>query len=108
MFAINYLFAYSFNIMTMRHPIVPGRAPPDPVRFLYSGIDDTIEQVPYILCLNGRVPEMYELWSLNASGVARFIRSLEFDSSTILGKILSRLSSSIWEDVVFPSLVGDC
>ena len=58
--------------MPMRHPIVPVRAPPDPARVLYSGSDDTIEQVPYILCLNGRVPEMYELWDLNPSRVREF------------------------------------
>ena len=69
MLAVTYLFAYSFNIMCMRHPIIPVRAPLDPVRVIYSGSDDTIEQVPYIVCLNGRVPEMYELWDLNASGV---------------------------------------
>ena len=55
--------------MRMCHLIVPGRAPLDPVRVLYFGRDDTIEQVPYIICLNGQVPEMYELWSLNAQGV---------------------------------------
>ena len=68
MFSVSYLFAYSFNFMCMRHPNVPLRAPPDPVRVLYSGSDNTIKQVPYILCLNGRVSEMYELWSLNAQG----------------------------------------
>ena len=69
MIAVSYLFAYSFNIMNMGHTIFPVRAPPDPVRVLYSGSDDTIEQVPYILCLNGRVTKIYELWSLNAQGV---------------------------------------
>ena len=69
MFAVSYIFAYSYNIMRMRHPIVPVRAPPDTVRVLYSGIDDTIKQVPYIFCLNGRLPEMYKLWALNAQGV---------------------------------------
>ena len=43
-FAVSYLFAYSFNIMRMRHPIVPVHAPPDPVRVLYSGSDDTIDR----------------------------------------------------------------
>ena len=69
MFAVSYLFAYIFNIMLMCHPIIPFRAPPDPVRVLYSGSNDTIDHVPYILCLNGRVTEMYKLWALNASGV---------------------------------------
>ena len=69
MFAVSYLFAYSFNIIRMPRPIVPVGAPPDPVRVLYSGSNDTIEQVPYIVCLNGRVPKMYELWILNAQVV---------------------------------------
>ena len=45
MFAINYISAYIFNIMSMRHPIVPVRVPPDPVRILCSGRDDTTKQV---------------------------------------------------------------
>ena len=69
MFTVSYLFAYSLNIMHMRHPIVPVRAPPYNVRVLYSGSNDTIKQVPYIICCNGRVPEMYELWDLNDQGV---------------------------------------
>ena len=83
MFAVSYLFAYSFNIMRMSHPIVPVRAPPDPVRVIYSGSDDTTEQVPYIVYLNGRVPEMYELLDLNAHGVREvhpFARVQLFDN----------------------------
>ena len=70
MFAKSYIFAYSLNIiMRMRHPIVPVCAPPYPVQILYFGSDNTIEQVPYIVCLHGRVPERYEIWALNARGV---------------------------------------
>ena len=69
MIAVSCCFTHSFNIMCMRHPIVPVHAPPDTVRVIYSGSDDTIEQVPYIVCLNGRVPAMYEFWALNAQGV---------------------------------------
>ena len=70
MFAISYLFAYSLNIiMRMRHPIVPVSVTPDPVRVFYSASDDTIKQVPYIVCLHGRVPEMHNIWMLNDSGV---------------------------------------
>ena len=70
MFAISYLFAHSFNIvMRMRHSIVPGRAPPDPVRVFYSVSDDTIETVSYIVCLHGREPKRYELWRINDCGV---------------------------------------
>ena len=57
--------------MRMRHPIIPGHAPPDPVWFFCSGSDDTIKSVSYIVCLHGRVPKRYELWSLNASGVRK-------------------------------------
>ena len=83
MIAVSYLFAYSFNIICMRHPIVPVRAPPDTVIVLYYGSDDTIDQVTYIVCLNGRVPEMYELWALNAQVVREvypFARVRLFDN----------------------------
>ena len=60
MIAVSRCFAHSFNIMRMRHPIVFVPAPPDPVRVLYAGINNTIDQVPYIVCLNGGVTEMYE------------------------------------------------
>ena len=69
MFAVRYIFAYSFNIMCMCHPIAHVRAPPDLVRVLYFGSNYTIKQVPYIVCLNGKVPEMYKLSSLNSRGV---------------------------------------
>ena len=68
MFAISYIFAYSFNIKRMRHPIVPVHAHSDPVRVLFSGSDNTIELVTYILSLHRQVPEMYKLWRLNAQG----------------------------------------
>ena len=58
MLLISYLFAYSLNIvMRMRHSIVPVHAPTDPIRVFYSGSDDT----SYIVCIHGRVPEMYEI-----------------------------------------------
>ena len=82
MIAVSYIFAYSFNIMRIRHPIVPVHAPPYPVIVLYSGINDTIYQVPYIFCLNGRVPKMYELWGLNSQEfceVHRFSQVRLFD-----------------------------
>ena len=70
MFGISYLFAYGFNIaMRPHHPIVPVRGPPDPVGVFYYGSDDSIDPVSYIVFFHGRVPEMYELWSLNAQGV---------------------------------------
>ena len=54
--------------MRLRHPNAPVRGPPDPVWAHYSGNDDSIYPVTYIVCLHGRVPERYELWSLNAQG----------------------------------------
>ena len=55
--------------MCMRHPIVPVCAPPDPFRIFYSGSDDTINPVSYIVCLHGQMPKRYELWRLNDCGV---------------------------------------
>ena len=55
--------------MCIRRPIVPVRAPPDPVRVIYSVSDDTIEQVTYIVCIHGWVLEISELWRINTSGV---------------------------------------
>ena len=69
MIAVSCLLACNFNIMRIRHHIVPVCAPPDSVRVLYPGSDDIIEQVPYIVCLNERVPEMYKFWDLNDQGV---------------------------------------
>ena len=40
---------------------------PDPVFIRYTSSDAGI--VRYIVCINGRVPESYELWRLNAAGV---------------------------------------
>ena len=108
MFAISYLFAYNFKIVVhMCHPIAPGHAPPDPVRVFYSGSYDTIDQVPYIVSLNGRVPKCTSFGVSMLAEFARFIRSLEFDSLTILDKVISRLSFSIRKDAVFLSLVED-
>ena len=55
--------------MRRRHSNVPVRGPSDPVLVHYSGSDASIATVTYIVCLHGQVPERYELWDLNASGV---------------------------------------
>ena len=55
--------------MRRRHPNVPVRGPPDPVLVHYYGSNASIAPATYIVCLHGRVPEMYELWSLNDQGV---------------------------------------
>ena len=49
--------------MRIPQPIIPLRAPPQPVQVLCSGKGDEIN-VPYIRCLDGQVPETYELWAL--------------------------------------------
>ena len=42
---------------------------PDPVLVSYAGSDAVDPFVSYIVCLNGRVPERYEVWRLNRDGV---------------------------------------
>ena len=64
-------FARSFKIMRIPQPIIPFRAPPQPVTVLRSGSADVID-VLYIRCLNGRVPECYELWDFAEDGVREF------------------------------------
>ena len=61
-------FAHSFKIVCVPHPIVPFRAPPQPVQVLRSGRGGEIN-VPYIRCLSGWVPVDYELWALAEDGV---------------------------------------
>ena len=57
--------------MCIPQPITPFHAPPQPVTVLWSRSADVIE-VPYILCLNGQVPEAFELWALADNGVREF------------------------------------
>ena len=42
---------------------------PDPVFVRYPGSDAAASSVKYIVCMNGRVPERYEVWSVNRHGV---------------------------------------
>ena len=42
---------------------------PDRVFVCYPGSDAAASSIKYIVCLNGPVPERYEVWSLNAQGV---------------------------------------
>ena len=60
--------------------IVADRGPPDPILVRYPGSDAATSLLAYILCLHGRVPEKYELWSMNAQ-VAIFSRSNTFLAS---------------------------
>ena len=57
--------------MRIPQPIIPVRAPPQPVTVLWSGSADVLE-VAYIHCLSGRVPKAYELWALVEDGVREF------------------------------------
>ena len=49
--------------MRIPKPIILFRAPLQPVQVLCSGRGGKID-VPYIRCLDGRVPEAYELWDI--------------------------------------------
>ena len=70
MITVSCHFAHSFKIMCIPQLIIPVRAHPQPVTFICSGSADVIE-VPYIRCLNGRVPEAFELWALAEDGVRK-------------------------------------
>ena len=87
--------------MCWRRPNVPVRGLPDPILVHYSGSDDGMDRVTYIVCLHGRVPERYKLWSLNEQGVREVHPFARIRLLDILGQILSRLPSSIREDAVF-------
>ena len=63
MITVSCCFAHSFKIMCLPQNIIPFHALPQPVTVLCSGSGDKIE-VPYIRCLDGRVPKCYELWAL--------------------------------------------
>ena len=59
--------------------------PPDPILVCYPGSDTVASLLAYIICLHGRVPEKYKLWSLNAQGVRKvhpFARVRIFDDFT--------------------------
>ena len=68
MITVSCHFAHSFLIMHLPQPVIPVRAPPQPVTIIRSGSADVIE-VPYIRCFNGRVPEAFEFWALADDGV---------------------------------------
>ena len=68
MITVSFSFAHSFKIMRIPQTIIPARAPPQPVTVLWYGSADVIK-VPYIRCLNGRVPEAFEVWALAEVGV---------------------------------------
>ena len=55
--------------MSRRRSNVARPGSPDPVLVSYAGSDAAAPSVSYIVCLNGRVPERYEVWRLNRDGV---------------------------------------
>ena len=68
MITVSCSFAHSFKIMRIPQLIIPVRAPPQPVTVLWYGSADVLK-VPYICCLNGRVPDVFELRALADDGV---------------------------------------
>ena len=58
--------------MRRRRSNVAVRRPLDPILVGYSGSDASFSPVTYIASLRWRVPEEYQLWSLNAQGVHEF------------------------------------
>ena len=68
MITVSCRFAHIFKIMRVPQPIIPFRVPPQPVQDLISGRGGEIN-VPYIHCIDGRVPEACELWALAEDGV---------------------------------------
>ena len=55
--------------MSRRRSNVARLGTPDPVLVSYAGSDAATPSVSYIVCINGRVPERYEVWCLNRHGV---------------------------------------
>ena len=55
--------------MSCRRSNVTRLGPLDPAFVRYPGSDAAASSTKYIVCMNGRVPERYEVWSLNAHGV---------------------------------------
>ena len=55
--------------MSCRRSNVARLGPLDPVFVCYPGSNAAASLIKYIVCLNGRVPERYEVWSLNTHGV---------------------------------------
>ena len=68
MITVSCCFVHGFKIMHIPQDIIPLCAPPQPVTVICSVRGDEIE-VPYICCIDGRVPEFYELWALAEDGV---------------------------------------
>ena len=55
--------------MSRRLSNVSRAGSPDLVLVRFAGSDAAAPAVSYIVCLNGRVPERYEVWRLDRDGV---------------------------------------
>ena len=70
-FAKLYLLTYVFClVMSRRRSNVARLGPSYLVLVRYPGSDAAASSVSYIVCINGRVPERYKVWSLNRHGVS--------------------------------------
>ena len=67
MIKVRCCFSHSFKIMHVPQPIITFRVPPQTVQALSFGGGGEID-VPCIRCLNGQVPESYELWAVAEGG----------------------------------------
>ena len=81
--------------MSRRRSNVARAGSPDPVLVSYVGSNAAAPAVSYIVCLNGRVPERYEVWRLNWTEFAKSTRPLESNCSLFLTKTLSGALSMI-------------
>ena len=93
--------------MCWRRPNVPVCGPRIPTWSITLVAAMELIRLPTLsVCMGGCLRDTsFGVWTLKE--FARFIRLLEFDSLTILGKILSILPSSIREVAVFLSSVKD-
>ena len=92
--------------MRIPQPVISLRVPLQPVQALRSGRGGEID-VPYIRCLDGRVPKSNELGLSLRTEFVRFTRPLELDSLKISGKILFTPTSSLHDDYRFLSRAAD-
>ena len=94
--------------MSWRRFNVAERWPPDPILVRYPGSDAVASLLAYIVCLHGRVPEKYELWSLKSQGVREVHPFARVRLSMISRKILFGLPSTICEGAAFHLSDEDC
>ena len=88
--------------MSRRRSNVARAGSPYPFLVSYDGSGAVAPSVSYIVCLNGQVPERYEVWRLNRDGVRELHPTA--NCSLSLTKTLSGALSLIPEDYVFLSL----